>query len=49
MDILNGRLVRRDVSAVGLELLSKKEELPATVTELTKISIPGNENAAEQR
>ena len=45
----NGRLVRRDVSAVGLELLSKKEELPATVTELTKISIPGNENAADQR
>ena len=45
----NGRLVRRDVSALGLELLSKKEELPATVTELTKISIPGNENAADQR
>ena len=45
----NGRVVRRDVSAVGLELLSKKEELPATVTELTKISIPGNENAADQR
>jgi antitoxin component YwqK of YwqJK toxin-antitoxin module len=45
----NGRLVRRDVSAVGLELLSKKEELPAAVTELTKISIPGNENAADQR
>ena len=45
----NGRLVRRDVSAVGLEILSKKEELPAAMTELTKISIPGNANAADQR
>jgi hypothetical protein len=45
----NGRLVRRDVSAVGFEILSKKEELPAAVTELTKISVPGNENAADQR
>ena len=38
----NGRLVRRDVSAVGLEILSKKEQLPAPATELTKISIPGS-------
>ena len=45
----NGRLVRRDVSAVGLEILSKKEELPAAMTELTKISVPGNENAADHR
>jgi antitoxin component YwqK of YwqJK toxin-antitoxin module len=45
----NGRLVRRDVSAVGLEILSKKEELPAAMTELTKISLPGDENAADHR
>jgi len=45
----NGRLVRRDVSALGLEILSKKEELPAALTELTKISVPGNENAADHR
>lgn len=45
----NGRVVRRDVSAVGLEILSKKEGLPAAVTKLTKISVPGNENAADQR
>lgn len=45
----NGHLVRRDVSAVGLEILSKKEELPAAMTELTKISLPGDENAADHR
>ena len=38
----NGRIVRRDVSAAGLEILSKKEQLPAPGTELTKISIPGS-------
>ncbi len=38
----NGRLVRRDVSAVGLEILSKKEQLPAPAAELTRASIPGN-------
>ncbi|HEY1232745.1 MAG TPA: hypothetical protein VGH22_05150 [Candidatus Binatia bacterium] len=45
----NGRLVRRDVSAVGLEILAKKEQLPAAMTELTKISVPGNEDAADHR
>ena len=45
----NGRLVRRDVSAFGLEILSKKEALPAAMTELTQISVPGNENAADHR
>jgi hypothetical protein len=38
----NGRIVRRDVNAAGLEILSKKEQLPAPGTELTKISIPGS-------
>jgi len=38
----NGRLVRRDVSAAGLEILSKKEQLPAPATEITKISLPGS-------
>jgi hypothetical protein len=36
----NGRLVRRDVSAVGLEILSKQEQLPASA-ELTRVSLPG--------
>ena len=30
----NGRLVRRDVSAVGLELLSKSEQIPVSTAEL---------------
>ena len=38
----NGRLVRRDVSAAGLEILSKKEQLPASASEITKISLPGS-------
>jgi len=38
----NGRLARRDVSAVGLEILSQKEQLPAPSAELTHASIPGN-------
>jgi hypothetical protein len=38
----NGRLIRRDVSAAGLEILSKKEQLPASATEITKISLPGS-------
>ena len=38
----NGRLARRDVSAVGLEILSKKEQLPAPAAELTRVSIPGS-------
>ena len=37
----NGRLVRRDVSAVGLELLSKKDQLPAPGLELLQASMPG--------
>ena len=38
----NGRLARRDVSAVGLEILSKKDQLPAPSAELTHVSIPGS-------
>jgi hypothetical protein len=38
----NGRLTRRDVSAVGLEILSKQEQLPAPPAEITRISNPGN-------
>ena len=38
----NGRLVRRDVSAIGLELLSKQEQIPATAADLKQISTPGS-------
>ena len=38
----NGRLARRDVSAVGLEILAKKDQLPASAAELTQVSLPGN-------
>lgn len=38
----NGRIARRDVSAVGLEILSKKDQLPAPAAELTHVSIPGS-------
>ena len=37
----NGRLARRDVSAIGLEILSNKDQLPAPTAELTNLSIPG--------
>ena len=38
----NGRLARRDVNAVGLEILGKKDQLPAPSTELSQVKIPGN-------
>jgi antitoxin component YwqK of YwqJK toxin-antitoxin module len=38
----NSRLVRRDVNAVGLEILSKREQLPVSAAELKKISVPGS-------
>lgn len=38
----NGRLVRRDVSAVGLEVLSKQEQLPAPTAALKQIVDRGN-------
>ena len=37
----NGRLARRDVSAIGLEILSKQEQLPVPAVELKTVSIPG--------
>jgi len=38
----NGRLVRRDVSAIGLEVLSKQEQLPVPTAELKTVSVPGS-------
>ena len=37
----NGRLARRDVSAVGLEILSKREQLPAPAGEFIQTANPG--------
>jgi hypothetical protein len=38
----NGRLTRRDVSAVGLEILSKQEQLPTPSAEIIRSSNPGS-------
>lgn len=38
----NGRLVRRDVSAIGLEILAKQEQLPAPAAALKAREISGN-------
>lgn len=38
----NGRLVRRDASAVGLEILSGQEVLPVSTAELRPFSPPGS-------
>jgi len=38
----NGRLVRRDVSAVGLEILAKREQLPAPTAAIKAKEIPGS-------
>lgn len=38
----NGRLVRRDVSAIGLDILAQKDQLPAPSTELSHVSPAGN-------
>jgi len=38
----NGRLVRRDVSAIGLEILAKQEQLPTPAAALKAIEIPGS-------
>lgn len=37
----NGRLVRRDVSAIGLEILAQQQKLPAPSAELKPISTAG--------
>jgi hypothetical protein len=38
----SGRVVRRDVSAAGLEVLSKQEQLQVPVAEVRAISLPGS-------
>jgi antitoxin component YwqK of YwqJK toxin-antitoxin module len=38
----NGRLVRRDVSAIGLESLSKQEQLPVPTAKLAPLASPGS-------
>jgi hypothetical protein len=38
----NGRVVRRDVSSIGLEVLSKQEQIPAAGAEPKQISVPGS-------
>ena len=38
----NGRLVRRDASAAGLEILSGQERLPVSTAELRPLSPPGS-------
>jgi hypothetical protein len=38
----NGRIVRRDVSAVGLELLAKQEQISLPSDDVKQIQVPGN-------
>jgi antitoxin component YwqK of YwqJK toxin-antitoxin module len=38
----NGRMVRRDVSAAGLELLTQQDKLPAPTANITPIMAPGS-------
>jgi hypothetical protein len=38
----NGRVARRDVSAVGLEILSKQEQLPAPSAGIAQLATPGS-------
>jgi hypothetical protein len=38
----NGRVVRRDVSALGLEVLSKQEQIPTAGADPRNISVPGS-------
>ncbi|HET9918177.1 MAG TPA: hypothetical protein VFQ89_13775, partial [Candidatus Binatia bacterium] len=38
----NGRLVRRDVNAPGLEILSKQDQVPPPIAELKPPAIPGS-------
>jgi len=38
----NGRVMRRDVSAVGLELLAKQEQISLPIAEGKEIQVPGN-------
>ena len=38
----NGRIVRRDVSAIGLEILSKQDQIPLPPSESRTASLPGS-------
>ena len=38
----DGRIVRRDVSAVGLELLAKQEQISLPIGDVKEIQVPGN-------
>jgi hypothetical protein len=38
----NGRMVRRDVSAAGLELLTQQDKLPAPTANIQPIAAPGS-------
>ena len=38
----NGRMVRRDLSAVGLELLTQQEKLPVPTADIKPIAAPGS-------
>jgi hypothetical protein len=38
----NGRVARRDVSAVGLEMLSKQEQLPIPSAGIGQLATPGS-------
>jgi hypothetical protein len=40
----NGRLVRQDVSAVGMEVLAKQDQLPVSSPEVQKIALPADQN-----
>ena len=38
----DGRIVRRDVSAVGLELLAKQEQISLPIGDVKEIQVPAN-------
>jgi hypothetical protein len=40
----DGRLVRKDVSAAGMELLSKQDQLPASSPDSEKVAVPAAKN-----
>jgi hypothetical protein len=44
----NGRLVRQDVSAVGMEVLAKQDQLPVSSPEVRKVALPAGTNERGQ-
>jgi hypothetical protein len=44
----NGRLVRQDVSAVGMEVLAKQDQLPVSSPEVKKVALPAGTNERGQ-